>query len=358
MPSARTSGELSGGLGAGASGAIAGLQVGGPWGALIGFGVGLVFGGAAGKRQDAMFANQQAWAEYGNELRYNAAIFNIRNQAILSTYNAYAAIQAAELSARQQEQMSYYNAGLIYATNQYNRKLLDQELDRIWQAEGLAIEQIVQFRARERGGLIAGQGASGTLIGEGSNKDVITSQMATEAFEKLIIRTGADRQVADIRNKKAQSSWQAEMAINTKIYEGQVGAYLARSNARIKASGILLGSFLKQAGDTYSATVARDLGLAQIGLNAEAYSVEQQNALVGRLLGAAGSYGQYKMATRTPSAAVTLPDPEPNNFTTGGEPYSYSLRAPSQSTSLATTSYGLPSTGTIDPGTPLTQGLN
>ena len=172
MPSARTSGALSGA----AQGAVTGTMIFPGWGTLIGAGVGLVLGDISGGAQDDQFATQQAWQKYGNRLRYNAAVFNIRNQAVLSTINAMSVVRSAELSARQQEKMSYYNAGLIYSTQQYNERLLDQELDRIWQAEDLALEQILQVRARERGGLIAGQAASGTVIGEGSNFDVIVSQ--------------------------------------------------------------------------------------------------------------------------------------------------------------------------------------
>ena len=85
--------------------------------------------------------------------------------------------------------------GMIFATTSYNALLQEQELSRLWEDEGLALEQLGAERARERGGIIAEQGASGTVIGEGSNEDVIVSQMTQEAMDATVIQHGADRQV-------------------------------------------------------------------------------------------------------------------------------------------------------------------
>lgn len=273
--SARTNGAMTGALGGAAQGASTGFMIGGPWGAAAGAGLGLIGGYFAGKSRDRQFENQQAWARYNASMQYNADMFNIEAGLGIAKFNAMATMAAARAQAAAATQAAEYNALIINATTNYNVALAKQDLDRIWEAADLDITQVNAERAREAGALLGTQAASGTIIDEGTNKEVMISQEAQRQLDVFVINRNAERQAADIQNGMAQSRWQGQVAISQTMWEGQVQASVTMANAAAQAISGLGTAHVQGIADKWSAE-QRHLS-AMYGMENALWSYNEQN---------------------------------------------------------------------------------
>jgi len=288
------SGKLTGSIGGAAQGASTGFMVGGPFGAAIGAGIGLFGGFLSGSAKDAQFKNQQAWAKYNANMQYQTDLFNIKNNYALSAVGAAATMAAASVNATTIKYNTEYNAAMIYSTTQYNQELAEVEMTRLWEDQDLDLEQLELFRLRERGGIVADQAASGTVIDDGTNKEVVISQTAQRAMDANIIRYGADRKAADISNQMARSSWEGQVAIQQTMYEGELNAWNIMSSAQIQAGATMGAAELTKFTDTYSAKQKKWATGVGIQNNVATFNRQNYSQMTSGLFSAAGSFaGSY-----------------------------------------------------------------
>lgn len=288
-----------------AQGAAAGASF-GPWGAVIGAGVGGLLGYVGGREQDKMQANRDAWAKYNNEVQHATNMYNIEAAQVIASFNAQSIALKAGADAKVAYRNATYNAGLILATTQFNQSLLETELENVWQDMDLDLEQLEFYKLREKGAIIASQAASGTVIGEGSNEDVVVSQQAQRMLDAEIIKFGADRRAATIQNEMAKSSWEGQIAIDRTLWEGQIAGFQSRSSAALTAGSILTESAIRTAADKYSADQAYEVGKSGIAMDRSSYNSAQTQAMVQGLFRAGGMAAQNYYSNKTPGPGTSL----------------------------------------------------
>lgn len=288
-----------------AQGATTGFAMGGgPWGAVIGGIIGGFGGLISGAAADAQFANQTAWAQYNNQMRYDTAMYNIDSSLAIAGLNAMASMQSAQINSQAAMAAAAYNANIISATVQYNTLLQNEELSRVWQAEDLDLEQLELYRQRERGAIVADQAASGTVIDEGSNAEVVISQDAQRAMDANIIMYNADAQAADIQNSIAQGRWQGQVAISQTMWEGQMSAYTTMANAKIQTGVGLLGAQIQATANRYTAEQGLYAGNMNIFMGENAFSAQNTQNMISGLFQAGGSFATGYFANKVPTPTI------------------------------------------------------
>jgi len=296
MASAQSSQAISGA----AQGAAMGAVVGGTPGALIGGGIGFIGGLFSGSSADRQFKNQMAWAKYNNIVSYNAAAFNVESSMQIAMLQAGFNMSQAGAEAAAARAVARYNANIIGMTLLYNTQLATEDLYRVWEAESLDLTQLEIFRAREQGVIIADQSASGTVIGEGSNADVVISQQTQRELDKTIIMQNADIAAADIQNKMAQGVWQGEVAIQQTLWEGEMSAYMSTTRAAASNASMLGTTFLQGKAAMWSADSAFQSGQYGIAQSRYAFSQQQTQNLVSGLFKAGGTLTIGHFANKFP----------------------------------------------------------
>lgn len=216
---------------------------------------------AAGTVVQNVSANKQnqqqaAWNRYNTNMGYNVDMANIKSNQMLSEFNAGMAMAAGRFNSQLEimgadinvdvlEAVTIYNGSLINATTEYNTKLLEDELAMMWESAELDLMLLDQQRERERGEIIASQASSGTVIGEGSNADVLISQQTQAELDSFIVRHNANRQAEKIQIAIDQNIYSGEMAWQQNMFKGAMDSYLTRTNARINAAGTLANAAMQ-----------------------------------------------------------------------------------------------------------------
>lgn len=147
-----------------------------------------------------------------------AAQFNMK----IAEFNTKLATQATEFNNELIRRSTVYNSVMTVETIRYNNSLLDEEQADIWEAADLDIALLENQRARERGEIVAIQAASGTVIGEGSNADIVIDSRTQEALDAFVVRHGADQQAAQIEREKAKNVWQGQVSLQNMLWEGKL----------------------------------------------------------------------------------------------------------------------------------------
>lgn len=212
--------------------------------------IGSVISANSASKQNAV---QSDWNQYNAQTNYNTSMSNIASQTMIGMFNASVSKRTGEIEANRQLQTAAYNSQIISMTTKYNSSLLEEEVRLLWEAEGLDQSILAQQRASERGNLLAFQSASGTTTGFGSNKEAIISQMTQEGMDSFVIRHNADIQASKIADAMAQNVWQGNMEIQRTMWEGEMGAYVSRSNASNQSIGTLMNTMLASRANTASA---------------------------------------------------------------------------------------------------------
>lgn len=350
MTSARTGQAVSGV----AQGAAMGYSMGGPYGAIAGGIIGGIGGLISGGSADAQFANQQAWAQYNRTMRLNTARYNIKAGLSIASLNAASVKMAAYAQTQATDANVIYNSSMITATTNYNASLLNDQLSQVWEDEELDLETLESFRARERGIIIADQAASGTVIGEGSNAEVVISQQTQEAIDANIIMFNADRVAASIRNERAQTRWQGAVAISQVAWEGEIQNYITNQNANIQAGSILAGAAIQATAQNYNANQAFFTEGVNIQQNEAQFSMQNHQNMISGLFSAGSSATASYFGGKTPGQGAKA-------TTSSGSGFARSPIATNQygSRSLnvgGTQSYALPSTSINTAGSSLVSG--
>lgn len=246
-------------------------------------------------------AAQSRMNTFNAHMRHRVESRNIMLNMALGRMNSHMARMVGEAQAQAIEKTSAFNIDIIEEAHDYNDLLLEEEERLLWERTGLDLKLLAQQRRAERGQIVAAQGASGTVIGEGSNAQVVIDQKAQEALDRFIIEHGADIQAAKIQNARAQGEWQAEMQIKKIEWEAEMGATLTRFNANIQSLSTGASSILGAMGDSYSSQMSLRAGLYGADFQASAGSRAATSMLVTGLFSAAsqavsGYYQQSLLA--------------------------------------------------------------
>lgn len=206
---------------------------------------------------------QIAWGETQSAYTMMSAIFNANNILSQANYNIGLNNDAIE-----------YNSDLLQTAQDYNDLLLSDQIDQTFEAAELEGLQLHQDYVKARGTSVGQQAASGTTIGEGSNKDVVIDMMSEEALYALVIDNNAQKAVASLQNARAQGAWETQVAIQKMQYEGQLSAASMLSSANSQAaasvfSGIVNASLQKEAAANAAAGIEISGAQTADNLNAQ-----------------------------------------------------------------------------------------
>jgi len=251
----------------------------------------------------------EAWQRYNASMQYNVSLDNLFNQALLTQYNAKMALAAGDLKASAIMASADYNVSLLRATTEYNDSLLEEEVSLLWESVDLDLELLEQQRARERGTILANQAASGTVMGEGSNLDVIISQKTQEALDAFIIRHGADIKAKQIQNARAQNLFSGEMQARKIAWEGELGAAVSKSMASIQASSMLMEGGLRLGAGLQTAEYQRQAGMYGASMTGYEWDQRSWSTLV---------QGMFSAASRGVSAYYGSKAPVGQDFSNPG----------------------------------------
>ena len=315
---AKSSGFISGA----ASGAAVGTEILPGWGTAIGAVGGGVLGLVSGGNTDASQENSQAWAGYSNAVQHETGLANLEMQSMISMANGSMALASAAARADSTRAVAGRNAELIRLSTDYNASLLDEEEKLLWESAGLDIEQLEMQRARERGNIVAAQAASGTVIGTGSNKDIVIAQKTMEAFDAFVLRHNAEVGAAKIEDAKALGLWQGEVAARQTEWQGNLAAVMESAGANMRVAGMIAQTGMNVTVGRRSVDDQFMMGQYGMQQNSAAYSdVNRQNMINGLFSAgskvAAGYAGNFT-PTGSSTAGNFAPAPSADNW----QPYS------------------------------------
>jgi len=252
--------------------------------------------------------SQSAWRSYNANMGLQTSFRNILAKNQIAQINAQAAIGLGKAQAGAILGAAGYNESITRATVQYNDLLFEEELKGIWEQEDLDLRLLEQQRAQERGIIVAGQAASGTVIGEGSNEDVLIFQRTQAVLDAFVIRHNADIQANEIMNARARNLWEGEVQANKIRYEGSLSASVAMTNASI---GAITGLATQLVASEAERTTAWSNFMSQFYGNIQetSYNDQQaQNQLVHGMFSAAGQFASSYFAQKEPSLLIDDPD--------------------------------------------------
>jgi len=264
--------------------------------------ISLVSSFSQSQQQSASGEQSAAWARYNAGMQFNVASGNIAARTQLAMLNAQAGRATASAQASAIMGAAGFNASMVRATTQYNDLLMKEEEDLLWEQMDLDLKLLGQQRAQERGEIIANQAASGTVIGEGSNADVVISQKTQEALDAFVVRHGADVQANKIMNSRARNMWEGEAQVRKIAYEGQLGASVAMANANIAATTGLATAQIQAQADRQSAWYQLMAGMSGANYTQSNAYQQSQNTLTHGLFSAAGQAVSSYYGSKVPSA--------------------------------------------------------
>ena len=265
--------------------------------------ISLVSSFSQSSQQAAAGEQAASWARYNANMGYQVASGNIAARTQLAMLNAQAAQTTAQVQAGAIMGSAGFNAAMVQATTRYNDLLMKEEEDLLWEQMGLDLKLLGQQRAQERGEIIANQAASGTVIGEGSNADVVISQKTQEALDAFVVRHNADVQANKIMNARAQNMWQGEAQVRKITYEGQLGASVALANANTAAMTGLASARIQGAADRQSNWYRLMAGLQASNYTQSNAYQQSSNTLTHGLFSAAGQFASSYYANKVPTSS-------------------------------------------------------
>ena len=257
-----------------AGSAAMGFVSGGPVGGVIGGAVGLVSGLFGAEAGDAA----QKTAQLNAELAYDAGLINSQNIIQTGMVNAYSIgasgrtnalqqVMSAELSSKSLLDVTRYNNVLTKATTEFNLSLLANELPKILDAYEIDQMHLWQQEARTEGALRAFQGASGTVLDEGSNLDVLVDSRTEALMDSFIMGLQYHWNVESVADQMNKTAWEGQMAINKASYEAHIQSKNIKNQAALNAfttiSNATMDQFTTLNGALADANTAENRGIAQ-----------------------------------------------------------------------------------------------
>jgi hypothetical protein len=172
--------------------------------------------------------NSMAWGREQAMMTLMSAAYNSKLIKAQAAYNANLRSHAIEYNVKQMREVSAYNS-----------LLSDAELESLYDSLELDTELARKQAKYNQGAELARQAASGTVMGEGSNAEVLTQMLADEEMQYMIMDANAENRALSIVNAQAQGEWETEMQINKMRYEGMLAGagelYSAYANAGAQA---------------------------------------------------------------------------------------------------------------------------
>ena len=272
---------------------------------------------------NAQNRTQASWNQYNVNSQYNIDTMNNATALALGKMNASLALGAGNVNAalalmsgkldsEMARKTADYNAAMITATAQYNDSLLESDLSSMWESAELDLMLLDNQRQVEKGQILAEQAASGTVIGDGSNADVVVNQQTQAELDAFVVRHNADIQAAAISNARAQGMWEAQVGVQHALWQGEMESYYATANSQIRAQGIKANAALDAASigatsslnywaGTQSANLRRSAGIAGVqtsySQNKQAISNNFVQGLFSAAANGASRYYEYKPTT-------------------------------------------------------------
>lgn len=164
--------------------------------------------------------------------------------AAAAQYNAELMQRQAGFNIQQNQQAVEYNVNTLNLVNGYNSLLADEELRQVYQQHGLEEFYLHTDLAIAKGAAIGRQAISGTVIGEGSNQDVVNSLAYESAIANLVLDTQAYETAIGIQNEVAKGNWETTMAINKVLFEGEQRDLSTAYNAAVQGQSAIAEAFI------------------------------------------------------------------------------------------------------------------
>ena len=175
-------------------------------------------------------ASQAAAYRQSAESAYNTALWNAENiyktgmdnimlTGMSGRTNAMQQMMATTLNVKDVQRVAEFNMSLYKQVTEYNTALMLDELPQLLDQYELSITHIRQQGARQEGGIVAYQGASGTVIGTGSNLDVVVDSRTQLALDEYAVGLQYQWQVDAVYDAIAKSEWEGQMAIDKMAFE-------------------------------------------------------------------------------------------------------------------------------------------
>jgi len=253
-------------------------------------------------------AAQAAAQANANNVR-SQAVTNNQANSMLAMINAGMITQNADMNAQAVNAVTAYNASLLADVNDYNQLLYEDELDQLYESEGLDQYYLDRTRSQHIGNMVAQQGASGTTVGVGSNRDAVIEANAEFELQKMVMAMQYDRQANGIRNAMAKSEWDTQNQINTLQYEASISNFTASTNAYNQArsgmlSTIISGHFNTQSANNQANTIISG-GAAQTSMY---NNTANQAMTAGVINGATSLANTYAQSYTSPGQTSLLAD--------------------------------------------------
>jgi len=302
-------GATSGAMTGAATGAVAGSMVMPGVGTAVGAVVGGVAGWLGGSSQDAANESQQAWMKYNAARSRTVDMSELTADNMVAMYNADSTLQHAGIQTVLTNNDVRYNLDLIAETYKYNDLMFQQDLMTVFDQRDLDIALLHRRRLIERGDITARQASSGTVIGVGSNADVLRFSVSQEALEQVIIERNADKSAEKINNARAKSWWDAKVEFDKTEWQGRLQNFTFQENAKSAADSIEIEAYMRDAKAGYSSTNNYYAGLAGAQNAQTDYNMQQDQNLVNGMFSAASmgaqGYARLHPPTATPAATTS-----------------------------------------------------
>jgi hypothetical protein len=198
----------------------------------------------AGSMQSAVSARAEAarsaaYSGYNSEAQLAWGAEQSAMIAQSSMFNAYLVRQQAAYNSKLNAAATEYNIQTLQSTNAYNAQLYGEEIDSLMEQLELDTELLHTDYAKAVGATLANQSASGTIINQDSNADVIIAMKAEEALMNLVLDTNAQTKIAGITNAIAQGEYETTAAIQNLAWEGQLSQLSSMYSADMQAKSTL-----------------------------------------------------------------------------------------------------------------------
>lgn len=278
---------------------------------LIAAGVGAVSLLSAYNSSKASEANAEVslrYAQYNSDNILAASQFNADIISSIASVNADAILQAASVSSAVNEETARYNATLALMASQYDAELLESEAALIWRELQLDKKQLeIEYNA-VRGSVEASQAASGTVMGEGSNLDIIISDQTMYQLNVMAAEHEADVQASRIMNSRALSLWEGEAEASSILFSSRMNSLGAMANAEISAAATIAQGSLNAAATRYNGVIDSLTALYGGSVQSWQYSNQAQLQLTNGIYSAASSavttYGMFSSSSLSSSGST------------------------------------------------------
>ncbi len=267
----------------------------------------------------------QQYASYNAEAQLSWGATQSRLTLMSAMYNAGMAQKSAQFNVSQNNEWISYNTETAWAVQSYNDLLFDDQIGQVYEASDLSREQLALDYIKARGETVNKQAASGTVIGDGSNKDVVIQMTAEEALFDLVLSRNADTQANALLNAKAKGRWETGMAVKKMQYEGMLANKATLFNAQMGANAALVNGMMSAMNIQGTASNQATSILAGGAQTASNQNAQADMYMTSGLLNGAGSaasaYAQYDGGNGTPPR-ISNPNPKIKHDVPVDKPFS------------------------------------